>query len=92
MSDPVTVPITVAVVPKPWWESKTVWYNGLKGFLGFVTAVALFIEAAAHSGTLPFYVDEKLLLFGIPFLLMIDAYFGVQLRTVTNAPITGSKP
>lgn len=76
---------------KPWYTSKTVIYNGIKGLLGFITALVMFIATAQHQGILPFYIDEKWLAFGIPLLLMLDGYAGVQLRAVTDQPITRGK-
>lgn len=86
---PVSVNTPVIVTPKPYWASKTMIYNWAKGALAFVTAMAVGVEMLLHSGGIPFPVNESYLIFGIAILLMVDSYFGVQLRKVTVSPIEG---
>ncbi len=86
------VPIMVSVAPKPWYFSRTVWYNvgkGILGFLAFVTMLLTFQVGAQHQGISPFVIPENYLLYGIALLAMVDSAIGVWLRTDTNAPITG---
>lgn len=70
----------VVVTPKPWWESKTVWFNGLTMLVVFLALIMQMSDA----GTLPFPVDPK-------WIVFLQAIINLILRFVTNAPVTASK-
>lgn len=81
----------VMVTPKYFWESRTNIYGAIKTTLGIIIGVTAFVAAAQHSGTLPFYVDEKWLLFIGSAAATADGAFTMWLRGNTDAPIV-SKP
>lgn len=79
MNDTPTSPVLVQ--PKPFWESKTVWLNGLL----IAAALLMFLIDSQTTGQLPFELDGK----WVAFLLGLANF---SLRFVTTAPVTsGSK-
>lgn len=46
--------------PKPWYESKTVWFN----VLTMISVVLVFLVQQQDAGLLPFYIDPKWIVFG----------------------------
>lgn len=85
-------PTQVIVTPKPWWESKTNWYNLGKGILGFATLIIGFLIMSQQQGTLPFTIDPKWLAFGAGLVALLDGTAGIYLRSVTDQPVTRGKP
>lgn len=71
----------VVVTPKPWWESKTHWINGLT-----VAAIVLsFVIDMQMTDGLPFNLDPRWITLGLGIVNII-------LRSVTNQPVTLGKP
>lgn len=83
MSDlgtPVTVPVTIQVEPKVWYESKVLWFNALT----IIAVVIAFLMQQQAAGTLPFNLSPE-------WVVFIQAVINLILRFVTSAPVTGSK-
>lgn len=69
----------VVVTPKPWWESKTNWFNALT----IAAAVLGFIIDMQTVAGLPFDIDPRWLAIGLGVTNII-------LRSRTNQPVTRS--
>lgn len=68
----------VLVMPKPWYQSKTIWANGLT----MAAALLMFLNTAQAAGELPFNLDSRWVIFALGLL-----NFG--LRWITTAPVEG---
>lgn len=66
---------------KPWYTSKTIWYN----VLTIALAVIGFLMVTQSTSGLPFDLDPK-------WLVIASGIINIILRSVTNAPVTRSKP
>lgn len=64
------------VTPKPWYESKSVWFNALT----IASVVLVFLIQQQDAGLLPFVIDAKWIVFGQGAINLI-------LRFVSGAPI-----
>lgn len=64
---------------KPWWQSKTVWWN-----VG-TTALAIisFMVVQQQTSGLPFNLDPK-------YLVLVGGVINILLRLVTSKPIEGT--
>lgn len=65
---------------KPFWESRTVWFNALT----MVAALLVLLMEMSAAGTLPFSVDARWIVLG-------QAIINLVLRFVSNQPLTRSK-
>jgi len=78
----------VEVTPKFWWESKTMRFNTVVGALSLFGAIALFLLDSQRAGLLPFEIDARWLLLAVGLINVVN----IWLRSVTNQPVTRSKP
>lgn len=62
--------------PKPWYTSKTVWFN----VLTMISVVLVFVIQQQDAGLLPFYIDPKWIVFG-------QGGINLVLRFVSGTPI-----
>lgn len=67
--------------PKPWYTSKTLWWN----VLTIVLAILGFLMTTAAQGGLPFHIDTR-------YLVLVAGVVNILLRCVTTQPLTGGKP
>ncbi len=67
------------VIPKPWWESKMIWFNALT-ILG---VILVFIAQQQDAGLLPFAVDAK-------WIVFLQGTINLALRFMTKTPVSGS--
>ena len=73
----------VLVTPKPWYASRTIWFNAILMIVGVVVYVLQGIQTGQLQA--PWVIDEATLTFWIGVLNMV-------LRFVTTQPIaTGGK-
>lgn len=72
--------MSVVVTTKPWWESKTLWFNGLT----MAAALLVLIMEMSTAGTLPFPIDARWIVFA-------QALINFTLRFISNSPLTGGK-
>ena len=65
--------------PKPWWESKTMWINGLT----VAAAILAFVVDTQTAGGLPFDLDPRWVALGLGVV-------NILLRMTTSQPVSGS--
>jgi hypothetical protein len=67
--------------PKPFWQSRTVWFNALT----IALAIIGFLMVTQSTSGLPLDLDPK-------WLVIASGIINILLRFLTNAPLAGSKP
>jgi hypothetical protein len=73
-------PAPVVVTPKPFWESKTNWVNGLT----VLAMILTFVLDTSMAGGLPFNLDARWIALGLGVI-------NIWLRSITNQPVTRGK-
>lgn len=71
----------VLVEPKVWYESKTLWINGLT----VLAMILSFVIDAQMTGGLPLDLDPR-------WISLALGVVNILLRSVTNQPVTRSRP
>jgi hypothetical protein len=62
---------------KPFWQSKTIWFN----VLTIALAILGFLMVTQSAGGLPFNIDSR-------WLVLVAGIGNIFLRFITNAPVT----